>query len=171
MTDNPQDTEFGPWNPGIKSQLPTALFPLLTIFRPKNALISAIEARELADFTGLNLFELAAFKPERLVVHELLVRITADFSVPDGPKYEDLGISFRDIATTILSRHIAGHWDIIHQTYDDLKDRTTQFIDDELTQTFSSTAKASEKRRPGPAFSEKAKSGLKAGRSRQLNRR
>jgi len=136
MTDNPQDAEFGPWNPGIKSQLPTALHPLLTIFRPENALISAGEARELADFTGLDLFELAAFRPERLAVHELLIRITADFSVPDGPNYEDLGISFRDIAGTILSGLTESQWEAVHRTYDDLKDRTAQFIDGELTQTF-----------------------------------
>jgi hypothetical protein len=139
MTNNPQDTEFGPWNPGIKSQLPTGLLPLLTIFRPENALVSARDARELADFTGLNLYELAAFRPERLAVHELLVRITADFSVPDGPEYADLGISFRDIAATILSHHMDKHWEVIRQTYDDLKERATRFIDDELTQAFFAT--------------------------------
>ncbi|MDA1326720.1 MAG: hypothetical protein O3C34_18510 [Proteobacteria bacterium] len=146
MTSNPKGTEFGPWNPGIKSQLPTALHPLLTIFQPENALVSADEARELADFTGLNLFELATFRPERLAVHELLVRITADFSVPDGPNYEDLGISFRDIARTILSRHLEARWDVIHQIYDDLNNRATQFIENELTQTFYGTAKPSGKK-------------------------
>ena len=152
MTSNLQGTEFGPWNPGIKSQLPTALFPLLTIFQPENALISADEARELADFTGLNLFELATFRPERLAVHELLVRITADFSVPDGPNYEDLGISFRDIARTILSRHLTARWDVIHQIHDDLNNRATQFIDNELTQSFYGITKPSGKKSIWPGI-------------------
>jgi len=38
---------------------------------------------------------LVAFRPERLVVHELLARVTADFSVEDGQKTEDLGINFQ----------------------------------------------------------------------------
>ena len=37
--------------------------------------------------------------PERLALHELLVRVTADFSVPDGSKIEDLGINFRQIVS------------------------------------------------------------------------
>ena len=44
-----------------------------------------------------------AFRPERLAVHELLIRVTADVSVPDGPNYEDLGINFREITETILT--------------------------------------------------------------------
>ena len=136
MTSDRQGAPLGPWNPGIKSQLPTALWPLLTIFRSENALVSAEEARELAGFTGLSPFDLATFRPERLVVHELLIRITADFSVPDGPNYQDLGISFRDIATTILSRHLEPHMDSIRRAFDDLKESATRFVDDELTRHF-----------------------------------
>ena len=43
---------------------------------------------------------------ERLIVHELLIRVTGDISVPDGPNYEDLGISLRSITDQILSRHV-----------------------------------------------------------------
>lgn len=146
MSGKAEDKAFGPWNPGLRSQLPTALLPLATVFRPENALVGAEEARELADFTGLDLIELATFRPERLMVHELLVRVTADFSVPDGPNYEDLGISFRDIAGTILSQHLAAHRDVIQQTYDDLRDRATRFIDDALTQTFAGAGKSAAKK-------------------------
>lgn len=145
MNSKPQDAEFGPWNPGIRSQLPTALYPLLTIFRPENGLVTAEEARELADFTGLTAFELATFRPERLAVHELLVRVTADFSVPDGPNYEDLGISFRGIATALWSRHVERHRDLIRAAYDDVRDRATQLIDEELTAAFFGPARAPER--------------------------
>ena len=101
-----QETEFGPWNPGIRSQLPRELWPLSTIFRAENAFNGAEQARELAAFTGLPIEEHAAFRPERLAVHELLIRITANLSVPDGAKYEDLGINFRAMTAAILRRAI-----------------------------------------------------------------
>ena len=99
-----EGAEYGPWNPGIRSQLPAALLPLATIFRAENVLTSLDQAHERTAFTGLEPEELVTFRPERLVVHELLIRVTADISVPDGPSYEDLGINFRRIAGTILSR-------------------------------------------------------------------
>ena len=89
--------ESGPWNPGIQSQLPVELRPLCTIFRPENVLTSVASASELQPLTGLPLGELVAFRPQRLVLHEVLVRVTADFSVPDGSRIEDLGINFREI--------------------------------------------------------------------------
>ena len=46
---------------------------------------------ELADLTGLTLNELAVFRPHRLALHEVLIRVTADFSVPDGSQIGDLG--------------------------------------------------------------------------------
>lgn len=145
MSDH-QDGPFGPWNPGIRSQLPSALWPLMTIFRPENAQVSADQARELAGFTGLSPFELATFKPERLVLHEVLIRITADFSVPDGPEYADLGISFRDIATTILSRHLESHSESIRQAYDALRDTAARLIDDELSRSFFNDDESAPKR-------------------------
>ena len=55
--------KFGPWNPGIESQLPRALLPLSTMFRPENARTSVAQAEELHDLTGLDIFELVAFRP------------------------------------------------------------------------------------------------------------
>jgi hypothetical protein len=42
------------------------------------------KAAELRDITGLELSDIVAFRPRRLVLHELLIRVTADLSVPDG---------------------------------------------------------------------------------------
>ena len=123
MTPDTQSDEFGPWNPGIRSQLPRELLPLSTIFRPENVFTSVEEAEELCDFTGLPREDLVTFRPERLVVHELLIRVTANISVPDGQRYEDLGINFREITDRILSRHIEPHMAEIVQAYDDLNRR------------------------------------------------
>jgi hypothetical protein len=49
---------------------------------------------------------MAAFTLSRLVVHELLIRVTADLHVQDGPKYEDLGLSLRGMVAQIFD-HIA----------------------------------------------------------------
>ena len=40
-------------------------------------------------------------------MHEVLVRVMADLSVPDGKVYEDLGINFRRMVGTILSKYVA----------------------------------------------------------------
>src|SRR5947207_8703390 len=87
-------SEYGPWNPGIESRVPEPLRHLCTIFRPENVFTTAAQAGELRDLTGMDCSELVAFRPQRLALHELLVRVTADFSVPDGSRIEDLGINF-----------------------------------------------------------------------------
>ena len=55
-------------------------------------------AEELRSLTGLALSELVVFRPQRLALHELLIRVTADFAVPDGSRIGDLGINFSEIA-------------------------------------------------------------------------
>jgi hypothetical protein len=100
------DTEFGPWNPGIESQVPKQLRHLATIFRPENVFTSFAAAAELRGLTGFNLSELVVFRPQRLALHELLVRVTADFAVPDGTRIADLGLNFREIARLLLSRYL-----------------------------------------------------------------
>lgn len=111
----------GPWNPGLQSQIPANLLPLATIFRPEHVLTTLRQARELADLTGLALEDLVVFRPERLVVHELLAQVTANFSIDDGQKTEDLGINFRRITETILTRHIAPHLDEIRAAHGALR--------------------------------------------------
>ena len=115
----PPATE-GPWNPGLQSQIPADLLPLATIYRPEYVRTTLREARELADLTGLPMEDLVAFRPERLVVHELLALVTADFTVEDGQKTEDLGINFRRMTDALLTRHIAPHMAEIIAAYDAL---------------------------------------------------
>ncbi len=106
---NPAAAQYGAWNPGLESELPREYVPLATVFRSENVSTSAAAAHELRDYCGLPAHELVAFRAERLIVHELLVRVTSSISVPDGPDYEDLGRNFRRIAATILDDYIAPH--------------------------------------------------------------
>src|SRR5215470_15156833 len=98
--------QFGPWNPGLVSQVPVELRHLCTIFHPENAFTGVAAATELQQLTGLPLCELVTFRPERLLLHELLIRVMADFSVPDGSRIGDLGINFREMTRRLLERHI-----------------------------------------------------------------
>src|SRR3974390_1269275 len=106
------------WNPGLQSELPRAYLPLATIFRPENVTTSVEEAHELSDYCGLPAQDLVAFRPERLIVHETLVRVTARVSVADGKDYEDFGNNFRAIASTILNKYILPHRDELVQIFE-----------------------------------------------------
>jgi hypothetical protein len=69
------DRAEGPWNPGIRSELTRELLALSTVFRQENVFDDLTRAMELRDVTGLPLEDLAIFRPERLALHELLVRV------------------------------------------------------------------------------------------------
>jgi hypothetical protein len=133
---------FGPWHPGIDSTVPRRLLPLATLYRPGNVLGSLEDALELADLTGLAAEELVAFRPQRLALHELLVRVMADLSVPDGPRVEDLGINFRAMTTLILERHVAPRMADIEQTYRRLEREMTALARAELEAAFAARALA-----------------------------
>lgn len=130
-TDN-ISSKNGPWNPGIKSQLPREHLPLSTMFSRENVSTSIERAHELSDFCGVAAHDLVAFRAERLIMHELLVRVTADIAVDDGPKYEDLGISFRRMASVILDTYIAPHRRDLVRLHDELRDKAAAMIAGEL---------------------------------------
>ncbi|MGQ0750180.1 MAG: hypothetical protein ACT4PS_06585 [Betaproteobacteria bacterium] len=112
---------YGPWNPGLASDIPPGLLGRATIFLPANVTTTLAAVIELRHLTGLRFDELVMFRPERLVVHELLVRVTADLSVPDGPRVEDLGINFRHMTHSLLARHIAPQMGKVVAEYETLK--------------------------------------------------
>ena len=122
----------GPWNPGIGSTIPRKFLHLSTVFRPENVSTSIAEADDLADFTGLAAKDLVTFRLERLVVHEVLIRIMADVSVPDGSHYGDLGINFRDYSDRVLSNHIIPEMPKISAEFDQLLREIDLFADRKL---------------------------------------
>lgn len=126
------DEETSAWNPGIKSSLPTEYLPLSTMFRPENVFSTIETATELSDFTGLAIQRLVVFRPERLVVHELLIRISADIFVDDGTRYEDLGINFRHVVSRILSAYIEPEIGPICDRYAALRQQAGSMIEQEL---------------------------------------
>jgi hypothetical protein len=136
-----EDPQFGPWNPGVRSPVPEPLRHFCTIYLPENVFTSFSKAAELRDLTGLEMDELVVFRPRRLMLHELLVRVTADFSVPDGERIEDLGINFREM-TRILARHLEPHVDAITASFEALRRQLVQLIDDELAAVMRTPATA-----------------------------
>jgi len=126
------DLVFGPWNPGVESQVPGHLRHLATIFRPENVFTNFATAEELRDLTGLELTELVAFRPQRLALHELLIRVTADIAVPDGSAIGDLGINFRQIVSDIHSKHIEPQMTAITSHYDEVRRQVATKVDAEL---------------------------------------
>lgn len=146
----PQSPVEGPWNPGIQSELPESLLPLATILRPENAFTTVAQARDWQELSGLPLEQLVVFRPERLLVHELLIRVTGDISVDDGTKVEDLGINFRQITHTILTRHLGPRMPEILATYDLSRREIAQVVDAELSAALA-------KPMPPPAAARTAK--------------
>src|SRR5437879_1038091 len=126
------DAQFGPWNPGIQSQVPAHLRHYCTIFRPENVFTNVANAEELRDLTGLEFRELAAFQPQRLALHEVLIRVTANLSVPDGSRIEDLGINFRQMTGVLLDRCIEPGMSEIDAIYDAAKRRLSEIVTNEL---------------------------------------
>jgi hypothetical protein len=129
----------GPWNPGISSTLTRELLALSTIFRAENVFTDLTQAMELRDFTGLALEELAIFRPERLALHEVLVRVTADFEVPDpeSANIPSLGVNFRRMVQTVLARGIEPKRADLSREYDNLKRALSSVIEAELITSFS----------------------------------
>ena len=120
--------DAGPWNPGISSQIPAELRSLTTLLRPGNVTTSIASALELEKLTGFQIGDLVAFRPRRLVLHEVLVRVMADFSVPDGSRIEDLGINFREIVRLLLARYLDPEMDNITAAFTQLRSQLSQSI-------------------------------------------
>src|SRR5258708_17377126 len=129
MTPDDDTRVDGPWTPGVESQFPRDLRHLSTIFRPENVSTSIAAAADMQGLTGFSPSELVAFRPQRLALHELLIRVTADFAVPDGSRIGDLGINFREMASLLLERHLVPEMDAITAAYDRTRRELRNAID------------------------------------------
>ncbi|HTP99427.1 MAG TPA: hypothetical protein VMN56_08875 [Casimicrobiaceae bacterium] len=128
----------GPWNPGLESQIPAGLLPLATLYRTDHVRTPLRDALELADLTGLPPREIVAFRPQRLALHELLVRVTANVSVPDGTRIEDLGINFRQITQVVLEADVAPRMEAISHAHGEAREALTAIVERELARAYSS---------------------------------
>jgi len=102
--------------------------------------MSYLEARELSDLTGIPVLQLATLNPRRLILHELLVRVTADLSVADDQAYEVLGINLRRMVATIEQQYIAPHLPVIERTLNAKLASAESFIDQQLQATLFETS-------------------------------
>jgi hypothetical protein len=144
----PDETQMhGPWNPGIRSQIPRELRHLSTMFRPENVFTSIAAVTEMQALTGFAPHELVAFRPQRLALHELLIRVTADFAVPDGSRIGDLGINFREIASRLHERYLSPEMDAIAAAYDRTRRELRDAIDAALTEAGPEPAAAAPAKR------------------------
>src|SRR5258706_3272129 len=131
------DAQFGPGNRGIQSWIPAHFRHYCTIFRPENVFTRVANAEELRDLTGLEFRELVTFHPRRLALHEVLIRVTADLSVPDGSRIEDLGINFRQMTRALLERCVELGMSEIEAIYEAARRRLSEIIENELTSLFA----------------------------------
>tara|TARA_B110000914_G_scaffold35453_1_gene28325 strand:- start:2037 stop:3734 length:1698 start_codon:yes stop_codon:yes gene_type:complete len=99
--------EYSAWNPGLSANLPRELSCLETIFQTPNVYTRYDEVQEIAKLTGLKPEHLVGFTSWRLVMHELIVRVSANIHIPEAEHEEDFGINFRRITNDILYQHIA----------------------------------------------------------------
>jgi hypothetical protein len=123
---------YSAWNPGIESEIPVEYRELETIYDPANVFTTINQVNELATETGLVPEELISFRPHRLALHELIVRITADIVVLEGELEEDLGISFRTIARKIFSKYIIPGLMQIEHGFDTMRTRIEDLTMQEL---------------------------------------
>jgi hypothetical protein len=139
MIHDPQresDLAEGPWNPGI-GELTGDLLGSCTVFRAENILNDLQQAKELSGVTGIPIEELAIFRPERLALHELLVRVTADLEVPDpqSASVRSLGVNFRRVVN-VISRGISPNRAVILKEYARVEHELSRLIENELLSTF-----------------------------------
>ncbi len=132
MTESAAAAEYSAWNPGIDSEIPAAYRELETIYDPANVFTTLEEVDQLAAETGLSPEELVSFRPHRLVLHELIVRITADIVVLEGETEEDLGINFRDIARRIFGHYVIPRLMQIEHAFDTIQTRVEEVTRAEL---------------------------------------
>ena len=134
------ETPASAWNPGVGPGIPSEFRALETIFRAECVFSDFCEIDELVALTGLAHEELTAFRPQRLALHEIIIRVTADIAVAEGGEEEDFGRNFRRIATKIRDEHVWPQMDQIESTWADLGRRSDALVRQLLTETLFAPA-------------------------------
>ncbi len=125
-------TDATPWSPGLASTIPAHLMARATLFDPANALVDWDTAKALSDVTGIKPLQLATFRAERLAFHHVVIRVTVETHVPDGPAYADLGIALRQMAIDIYNGPVTAELPAITKAFDDMRDKARAFVKQEL---------------------------------------
>lgn len=136
------ESGFHAWNPGLASGLPRHIRPLATVFRAENVETTFAESEELSDFCGIPTSRLSLFRAERLVIHELLVRVMADLSIPLGSVYADLGVNFRRMVATILREGIEAHRPEIRDALGSIRDEADALLREQIARLLAGPPQA-----------------------------
>ncbi len=122
------EPDFDAWNPGLNSEIPVDLLHRVTLYDPENSDTDYPAAQEAAHFCGLKTQDMTAFRVSRLALHEVLIRVTADLYVPDGPNYEELGLNLRSMADRILTNHVQPKMQELETEFSALQTEVTKIL-------------------------------------------
>ena len=131
-------TAHSAWNPGLDSEIPSEIRDLCTNMRAENVSTPYAAVRELRDLTGLDASDLVAWRPARLALHELLIRVTANICVPDGEAIGDLGVNFRRLVTAIHASHIAPRMKQVEEVHARTRKRAVDLAQSQVAAAFAS---------------------------------
>ena len=159
------------WNPGLESEIPPAYRTLETIHDAENVTSLIADIDEISEQTGLSPQELAVFRPERLALHELIIRVTADIVVLEGRDEIELGRNFRRTASTILTRYLQPHMAELTQDFEQLREDIYSRIEQVVIQTlFPAHTPEPPKKKLFPFRLRQVKRGAPTGRESILER-
>lgn len=133
----PEPTKIAPsaWNPGVVSYIPKEFRCLETIFSPDCVFSSAAYLEEIQNFTGLQYEELTVFRPERLALHELIVRVNIMIAISEGAREGDFGRNFREIVSKIWIEYVLPQREKINGIYDHNRAAASDLVSKILTET------------------------------------
>ena len=103
----------GPWNPGLNSTIPERLMPKVTLYDPRNGIVGWTKPASFPRSPASPRSSSPPSGPSGWPLHHVLIRVTGELHVPDGPNYADLGTNLRRMAAAIYARHIAPAMDRI----------------------------------------------------------
>ncbi|WP_315982383.1 hypothetical protein [Aliamphritea spongicola] len=102
------------------------------------------DVMEWVDQTGMSAGDLVAFRTERLALHELIVRVTADLRVMEGETDEALGINFRVIVNDIFEHFIRPQMPAISADFNRLQADVEQRARDILARQLNAVTESEE---------------------------
>ncbi|WP_261843634.1 zeta toxin family protein [Aliamphritea ceti] len=143
------DDYYSAWSPGLDAELPKDLLDQETIFLPEHTDSNFRDVMEWVDQTGMAAGDLVAFRPARLALHELIVRVTADLQVMEGETEAALGINFRIIVTDIFEHFIQPKLPDICNQFETLQRSIEQSVKGILTEQLTASPVQAEQQKSG----------------------
>lgn len=123
------------WNTGVKSPIPCEYMHLSSCLRPENVFTNIDDAFEFSKLTGLKPEHVVACRPERLVAHEVFIRVMADINIQEGRDYQDLGVRYRATVQTLMDKYITPHMGEFSDKYESVRAGISNEVGDILDST------------------------------------